>query len=396
MSAYPQDFSVSYDSFQAQEPIETVPIYIPKNLESGGPRPSQRRKPSLGIRAPLQVLSLLLSAALLVCLLTTALLIDCNRMISAGGIKQMVHAIFSSVQPNAAPIRPMLGAVGTPGHIHREKTSSEAVGNIEIPVDVLTSGDADVLVDWLCDVASSMLGEEVEVDREQLSQFVSESTFTDYLAEKAAGYAEDFINDTKNTMITADELMALLEENEALIEATFQVELSEEAKDELSAAIQQTIVQNDLNNLIHEEMFSAMEESIESTMTNTDMATIRSTLQLLTSDELMLGAIAVCIALMLLLCGLNFYNVPAGITWAAIPCIIAGGVLSVPIALLQVSPALLVDILMIPASLAQIVISFLGILATVHYGLLILGVILLVLSIVWRIVRVTARPANVY
>ena len=134
-----------------------------------------------------------------------------------------------------------------------------------------------------------------------------------------------------------------------------------------------------------------MEESIHSSMSGIDMEMIRHYLQLLTSSELMLGAVALCVALMLLLCALNFYDVPAGLTWSAVPCIIVGVILSVPLALLQTAPAILVDILSLPASLAQIITSFLSVLSAVHYGILILGVILLILSILWRIFRITRR-----
>lgn len=382
---------------ETQQPMDFVPITLPKCNFKG----TRRNKPSLALRIPLQIFSFFLSIALFVCILATALLMDCNRLLSAAGIKQVMNAVFSVSQ--AKPVAQVFsGAVGA-GVFMDDQTAlppdvtipEDALSNIKLPADVLTSGDTEALVDWLCTVASDMVGQDVQIDRKQMHTFVKQSTLTNYLSEKAAGYAADFINGTQETLITSEELMQLLEDNETLIETTFQMEFSEEMKENLETAISTTIEENKLNEVIHEQVFTAMEETLNNSLP-VEWEKIQAILQMLTSDELMMGAIGLCVLIMLLLCVLNFYNVPAGLTWSAVPCILAGGLLSLPVALLQESPALLTDMLEIPGMVAQLVLSFLSVFATVHYGLLMIGVALLALSILWRIIRATSRSAYSY
>ena len=393
--SYPSDTDELGYFPENQQAMDFVPITVPKQMTNVEGR--RRNKPSLLLRLPLQIISFFLSILLTVCLLATAVLMDCNRILSAGGIKAIMNAVFSVTQTHTPSVL-IPGAVGA--GVRMEETTMppimdipadiELPSNIEMPADILTSGDAEALVDWLCNVASQMMGEEVAVDRQQLQSFVEQSTLTEYLAEKASGYASDFINGTQNTWITSEELMDLLEENEALIEGTFQVEFSREMKQELQAVLEQSIEESNLNEMIHEEMFTAMEETLNASLP-VEWAKIQEILQMLLSGELMTSGLIACAVIMLLLCLLNFYNVPGGLTWSALPCIFVGAILSLPIALLQMSPAVFTEMLAIPGVVVHLVSSFLSAFSLVHYGILFFGVVLLVLSILWRILRAAAR-----
>jgi len=363
---------------------ENMPIIVPKRAR-GSDKRSHRNKPPLALRLPLQILSGILSLALTFCLIGAALLMDIHNIVSAGGIKQIIHAVFTVSQPASA--RPGPVAVGG----IRMETPLPELGNIDLPSDALANGNTEALVEWISDLLEETVGEEVKVDPEQIATFVQNSTISDYLSEKVAGYAEDFINDTRLTQITTQELMALLEENQSLIEKTFQVEITPEMKQSLSYTIEQTIVENDLNNVIHDQVLGGMEESLDSALPNVDIATIRQYLQALTSEKLMLTVIAVCIAIMLLLCLINFYDVPAGLTWSAVPCIIAGGILSLPVLLLQSSPDLLANLVAMPETIPQLISSLLQGPAAIHIGMLLFGIALLAISIFWRILRAVSR-----
>lgn len=375
-------------------PQDQLPITLPRRTPSRNSR--DRNKPSLALRVPLQILSLLLSVVLLVCLMGTALLMDCNRMLSAAGIKQVMNAVFA-VSQSRSVIRPISGALGTGVRMDEIPTlppnvsiPEDALSNIELPADVLTGGDAEALIDWICEVAQQVAGEEVPIDRQQIQTFVEDSTLTDFLSEKAAGYAADFINGTTETQLSGEELVELLEENQALIESTFQVSISEDMKQELKTTLDAAIEENQINEVIHEQVFDAMEEAIDQALP-IEWAKLQALLQTLTSGKLLLMAIGVCVLLMLLLLGLNFYNLPAGLTWSSAACIVAGFLLSLPIATLQASPDLLVLALDLPSGFAQLIASFLGVFSLVHYGLLILGLVLLGLSILWRVFRAARR-----
>lgn len=393
MAQTPGDFQSYYPSAtdelgympEHQQPMDYVPITMPKKLPKG----KGRNKPSLALRIPLQLFSFLLSILLFVSLLATALLMDCNRLLSAGGIKQIVNAVFSVSQTRpGAMVTP--GAVGAGVRMDVTPSLPADMQIPELPADILADGDTDALVDWICDMASQMAGQEVQVDRAQIQSFVSQSTLTDYVAEKAAGYASDFINGTQETLITTEELMELLEDNESLLQETFQIELTREMKQEMEKALSTAIEDSNLNEVIHEQVFSTMEETLNASLP-VEWSRIQAILQWLTSDSVMLGALGICLLLMLLLCVVNFYNVPGGLTWSAVSCIFAGGLLSLPVAFLQASPMLLTELAAMPAGVMQLLLSFLRVFATVHYGILIFGIILLVLSIVWRILRANAR-----
>ena len=299
------------------EQIDYIPVEIPRNAGQAQTQ-KKRNKPHILLRIPLQILSFILSIVLMVSLLATALVLDLNRVLSAGGIKQVMEALFS-VSESKTPQVPV-GAVGV--GVLRDEMQMD-VDNVEIPADVLTSGDTEALVEWLASMIEEAAGTEVELDEQQLQEFVEQSTLTDYMAEKAAGYAEDFINGTQNTQITPEELLQLMEENEELIASTFQVELTPQVKADLEVVLEQTIEENNLNELIHQEVFTSMQDAITESLP-VQWEQLQAILKLPTSDTVVLALIGVCVVLMLLLCALNFYNIPGGLAWSAVPCILAG------------------------------------------------------------------------
>ena len=188
----------------------------------------------------------------------------------------------------------------------------------------------------------------------------------------------------EHTEITAEELVQLVEENKTLIEETFQVEITDEQMAEIQANVTTIVEENDINGTIRTEMNKAM-DSMTSEMAGAGipLAEIMQTVRLLSQDTVLYGAIGACVLLLLLLCGANFYNIPGGLTWASVPCILIGGLLAAPIAIVQTMPELLGG----AASFAPMV----GVLALNHYAVPAIGLALLIISIIWRIVRACVR-----
>lgn len=356
--------------YEGMPPLEVQPP-IPMPAE---PAKKQRRKPHIALRIGMQLLSFVLCLILSVALIATVVLADIHLLTSSGGIKQLITSVLLPSQASPT-LRPMLGTVG----------SQIEPGQIQLPEgaeDVIASGDSNALVDLLYNTMQEMLGEEVPISKEQLQTFVEESTVTDYIAEKVAGYAEDIINGTENTQITAEELVGLLEENKELIEQTFEVEITDEIMEEIEANVTVIVEEQDINGTIRTEINNAM-ESAGAADSGIPLNQIMQLIRILSRDTMLYGAIGVCVVLLLLLCGTNFYNVPAGLTWAAVPCILIGGILAAPIAVLQLMP----DILGEAAVLAPMV----TVLAPIHYAVPAIGLVLLIGSIVWRIVRSCIR-----
>lgn len=366
------------------EPVQPVFFqqpYAPQPPVSPAPAPQKayqpRRKPHIALRIPMQILSFVLCVILAASLVATLVLADLNRMTSAGGIKQLITTMLDPLQA-PAQIRP----AAAPG---------ARSADITIPEDVFTGDDpTGSLTDWVYDMLEEASGEPLSVSRQQLQSFMEKSTVTDFLAEKAAAYAEDYINGTENTTITAEEILDVLEENTALMEQEFGRDITAEHMEQLTAMVEQVVAENDIDSMIRQEVFAEVDKAIEESTAalgglNRDQ--IMAIAQLLASDTTMWTAVGVCAVLMVLLCLLNFYNVPAGLTWSAVPCILIGGLFSIPIAIVQTMPDVLSQLMSEAAVMVPMLQSFVSVLAPIHYGLLILGLGLLVISIVWRIVR---------
>ena len=358
--------------YEGMPPLEVQPpIPVPPQ-----PEKKQRRKPHIALRIGMQLLSFVLCLVLCVALVAAVVLADVHLLTSSGGIKQLITAVLL---PNQAPHspRPMLGMAGGP--INPGMLDGTLPESVE---DAIASGDSNAIVDMLYDTMKEMLGEEVPITKEQLQTFVEESTVTEYIADKAAGFAEDILNGTENTQITAEELVGLVEENKELIEQTFAVEITDEAMAEIEANVTTIVEENDLNGTIRTEINNVM-ESAGAEGSGIPLAQIMEIVRLLSQDTVMLGAIGACVVLILLLCAANFYNIPAGMTWASMPCILIGGILALPIAVLQLMPTVLGEL----AAFAPMV----NVLAPIHYAAPVTGLVLLIGSIVWRIVRSCIR-----
>ena len=426
-----------------------VPVQAPK---------APRRKPHILIRIPLQFLSLVLATALLATTLAGALVLDVQALTSAGGIKQLINTAMSiltsapaEVSQQRPPVAPLSSPVirfdeastnagtlpdswsviidenGNPVVIDQNGNVVEGVkvdengylildvilgedadlddfingdtdldiGLDDIPEDILMGGNTeeglDSFIDWIYDQVADAAGEELPISREQLQGFVADSSVGDYLGEKLAGFADDYINGTNNTVISADDLLGLLEENEEALKEHLDIELSPETKEEIHAALEDLVEDTGINELIREEVFGAVDEMIQESTASIgmDMEQIRSILQILTSDTMRWTVIGINAALLLLLCLLNFYNVPAGLTWASFPCIFSGAILSAPLALMEN-----ITIEGEAAGLVDAIGSFANIFKPIHFGVLYIGVGLLVASIAWRIIRSSLRKAK--
>ena len=383
----------------AEQPAPIVPqpvVTPPAPAPAPTPKKEKRKKPHIVLRILLQFLSFVLCIVLAASLVATVVLADLNHLTSEGGIKQLVNAVLT---PNSGPqrITPAIGAAG----VHLDEASANpgfTIPNIDlddIPEDLLNGGATEEnisgLIDWIYEELQEASEEPLPITKEQVEEFVAESTVSEYVAEKLAGYADDFINGTENTTITTEEIMQLLEENTQLIEETFDVTVTEEVKQSLSKAVEKVVVENDLNTVIRVQVFETVEETIDKSVESMGMGweDIQAMLQLISSDLVLYIAMGTCLVLMLLLCLLNFYNVPAGLTWIAVPSMLMGAILTAPLVVLKAAPELLSGL--VPGNVLSIVASFANVLLPIHGAVLALGVGLLFISILWRIIRSAVR-----
>lgn len=374
---------------ETDEPAAPQPETAPKKVKQYTPR----KKPHIVLRILLQLLSFVLCIVLTASLLGTVVLADLNHLMSAGGIKQIINAVLI---PASAPQRltPAVGALGVSMDDASPVPGFTIPGDLElgdIPEDLLTGGSSEEnigsVIDWIYEELEKASEEPLPITREQVQAFVVESTVSEFVADKLAGYADDFINGTENTSITTQEIMDLLEENTKLIEKTFEVEITEDVRQQMTASVEKVVAENDLNTVIREQVFESVKDTINESTAGVGMRweEIQPMLQLVSSDMVLYSAVGMCLVLMMLLCLLNFYNVPAGLTWIAVPGILIGAIVTAPLAALQAAPELLAGL--VPAQITSIVASFAGVLMPIHGAVLVMGMALLLISIVWRVIR---------
>lgn len=330
-----------------------------------------RRKPHILLRVALQLLSLILCLALCVSLVATVLLADLNRMLSSGGMKQLVTAILTTNTPPTQPETP------------------------EAPDDDLPEGvseeDISFLIDWIYGKMMEATDNGLSVTKEQLQNFVNEPTISGFMTDKLAGYAEDFLNGTALTTITPDEVMQLLEDNMGLLERTFNKKLNLLQKQLLTATVRQIMQDTDVDALIRDKVFSTVEDSINENTGNTGLTweKLQPMLQSIGTERTIHAAMGLCVMLMLLLTVLNFYNLPGGLCWSACPCILIGAALTVPLTMLPTLDRML-DSKLLSAAI-QVISSFIDVLLPIHSTLLYVGFALLAVCFAWWVIRACLR-----
>lgn len=391
-----------------EAPVEKAPAAPVKKAKK------KRRKPPVPVRMLLQLISLVLSLVLLVAVLATAVVGDIRVLTDKDGIKKIIGSLFSP--QTTVVIRPVAGAAG----VKPMAEEGGVMGGLDMSSDMLT--------DWIMNAIGPELGEDVEISREEIENFLEESTITDYVSDKVAGYVEDFITGEDTTTITPEEIKELIEENKPLLEETFQIEINEEVVESITEMVEEI----DVDTIVKEEALGAIggvtiggngqsKPDTDKPGTSNKPGTsdkpgtsakpgdsqdneggflpvpdlsegmsineILQTLRAYTSDGMVAALCGVCVVLMALLCLCNYYSLPGGLGWCAFPCILLGVILSAPVVLVQSAPETLAMILGEAAMYMKTINAVVGIIAPVHYGVLGLGLALMIASIVLRIVR---------
>lgn len=343
-----------------------------------------RKKPHFMIRLLLQLVSFLLFIVLTVSLLATAVLLDLKALTSSGGVEAIINSFLGTGSSSASPTAEV--PVQAPTNEYLVTLSSfdgnyEIPDDIEIPSDALT--DSNILADFIIDIIQNSTDEDVNITHDQVQNFIDNSTVMDYTTDKVSGYVQDALNGTASTTITADEIMNLLEENQTLIEETFEITVTDEMKAEIRTNVTKAIEEEDLNGTIRQEIDNVMQQPIE----GTDM-TIQDIVELLgqiTQTKVILAAAGLCLLLILLLFLANFYKLGKGLTWASFAFMIIGFPLAI-VAYVMQNTVILQDLLGSDMNSYISLVSGLGdLLAPIHYGIAIAGVVMFVGSIVWRI-----------
>lgn len=380
-----------------------------------GKKNKKGRRPIAPFRLLLQLVSLVLYLALTVSLLATALLTDVRILTSSGGIETILTNLVAPEDVQQTPsTSPAMGAAGVmlynmyefDGYIVDDDGNIIApdgmvLGNIndpdsiqlpegvelpddlQIPSQALTS--PNTLAEYVHELAQQILGEDIPITVDQVLAFILESNVMGFVADKAATLVADILsgNPDPAPIITSDEIVQLVTDNKAVIEKHLQVEITDEIQQEIAFQIHENVDDEALNQSLRDGVDQVLAEPVPG-MNGVTVSDLMAKINLFTQLKFIYAAAMVCLMLMGLLMLLNYYDLPRGLRWSSSAFISVGSLLSVPLLVLQLSPVLLENLLPETAEALALVGGAARVISPLHYGLLILGVVLLLASVLWR------------
>ncbi len=322
-----------------------------------------------GARVALQLLSCLLCFALFFNLLALMLTADLRQAAGREGFRSLVDSILTSytqqLQSGKEPRRaaPLSGG-----------TAQE-----DVELNFL---DPNSLVDYTYNIVIKYLGEG-SVTKESVRTFLTQSTLKDYLTDKVSSSLSSLLESGEvGELVNSQEIAQLLLENKELLRQCFGGQLTDENIDSIVSVVEDTLEKEDTN-AKYVEFVESLVKGEEPIVLGISAQDVLSFISSRLTGRVFWTELSGCLLILVLLCLANFYNIPAGMTWAAIPCILSGGLLALITALMRL-PAKLLSMEPVLDTLKQLI-------APVHYTVLGIGICLLAASIVWRILRKTSN-----
>ena len=348
----------------------------------------ERKTPIGPIRLVLQLLSLILCIALAVGVMATVLISDLRALTSSGGIRTILESLTTATAGTEDPalLAPLPATNGltqlnsTAGEEESEEEDSEETELPQFSAAMLTNPDA--LAAYLHSIAQDTLGEETDITVEQVQTFITESTVMDFVSDKISDYIGDVLTGQQTASITSQDIMDLFEENEALLEETFQIQVTEEDKAALFAQVDQAMAEADLDNTIRTGVDGVMNESIPG-LKNMSVGDLLQIAGKLSQVKVLLLFIGICIVLAGLLLLVNRYLPPRGLRWIGRSCIFAGLPMAAPLFVVHFLPGMVTQFLPEAAEFSHVLDGFYSVMAPYHFTPLAVGLILAVVSTVW-------------
>lgn len=384
------------------------------------------KKLPVGVRILLGFLSVLLCVLLFVSTVVTIVVADFRVVTSKDGLKTIItQALF----PTSAPVRLPVGglAAGRPVVFLDEVN----VGDQQIPEDMMNgmgdmlgglvggtgSESQSALIDAIHSLVSGAVGEDVEISKEQVENFVKNSTVSDFVTDKVAGVVSDLVAGESTTTLTKEEVVTLLEENAAVIEQEMGIVISTEdiqtignwvEESKVIETVQQEVAvitgmappsssgnsgsngsgEGDTGNVGGSHQSGALigmapdgKDVISAVTSGKDVTTltvaeILAVVRTLTSVTALMICIGVCAVLIGLLFLTHWGRPFAAIRSAGIPVMIAGILISIPGILAMAVPSLFTGVVMV------VIRQVLTLTGYVSIGVAVFGLVLIVVGAV--------------
>lgn len=339
-----------------------------------------RKKRPWPLKILLELVAILLCLALFAVTLAGALMTDLRVLTSQGGIERILAELLSPSLTASADASRSASGTGSVVFSSSRANSGALFGSV-----------ADMAYDYL----SGMLGQELPVSKEEFTDFIEDSTLTEFIAGKLSGAIADFTGETNNTTITRQELLDLIRENAPLIQDTFGVSVTEEHLEQFEQLMEgseamRVLEQEGLTGILEQSGILSPSDTPAigaSPDLSAGVNTLKQAMQTvdrLSSDQALLCAAAAVLLLMLLIFAVN-RTVPKTLSDIGITLFFAGLILSSVniLAAHGVLQALLGEQLAVLGMVSGV----LSAVAPVHYSILGTGIALIILAIVVKAIQ---------
>ncbi len=203
------------------------------------------------------------------------------------------------------------------------------------------------LVELAYDVLAEQSGGDLPITLDQAKDFVENSTVKDFIADKSASILNDLVTGENNTTFTTAEVKTLLQENKGVIKQYFNVELTDEQIDTVTAAIDeipmiQQIQAEGITNVLANAGAASPDADPDTTDANGDpipvqpstssnpLTEILGIVRTFTTTPILLGCIGVCLVLLGLIFLCSWSKPYKALIAGGIPVLLAGLVFLVP------------------------------------------------------------------
>jgi len=373
-----------------------------------------------GVRVLLGFISVLLCIVLFVCSLVTILVADLGLLTSKGGLQKLIQDVLFST---SAPARPGFAPAGVlvgrnPVRMNElENAAGFDLGDIDLSGLVNGDGAEGALADIIYGIMEEQLPEEeIPFSKEDVTEFVEQSTLTEFLSDKVSGIVVDVINGEATTTITKEDVMGLLEENKELIEDTFKTEIPDEViesvgqfveESKISETIQQSVAEivgveivpttpatpdpeNPGNTIgstttdVQKPIFrpgdlEVLQDVTSGNVSDMGVKEALAMVRIITSPAVLIGCIAICLLISGLLFLTNWGRPNAALRCSGISYFIAGLLFLIPSAVAQFAPSLFAGMGIAGNAVRQI----LALAGTISLGVTVFGLALIIGGAVW-------------
>lgn len=429
------------------EPVVEAPAKPARKVRKRWPWP---------VRFLMGIIGFVLCIVMFVTALTGIVLLDLRAMTSENGITTIIETLFTSGKKAPATVRPglavggmvrraqdsmsdsthveidangnvvvngeVVGSVGDMGNgnvtliVPNGNVTTDENGNVYVDGELLegatmgedgtvnmggqitvgpnAGGDSsDAIVDWVVGQLQDFTGGELPVTPEQIENFVEQSTIKDFIAEKVAGMVGDFYTGNITTTITMEEITQLVEENKALIQSEFGIEITEEHTEALKQIVEDTgileqVQEQGIMGILGSVGGGLMDPGMMQQMQQIQMAV--EIVRQVTSCTAIAAVGLIFLALAAILFCTTQFSWPATLADCGVVLMLASAIFVIPSTVFTNSPELVTELLGNPM-LVKLAQTFFNATAGVNYGAFGVGVGLIVLAIVAACIRSAMR-----